>query len=127
MKTLMLLLLSLPAWANHVDVSAVRVHENTMVVSGSGLGYVQRATLGGKVVRAIPAGSELVIACRKLDRAPCINERWIPGQYALKLFRQGRIKPVAQFPVAITGLEKQNRPIPPEVIMPRPVTGSGTE
>lgn len=127
MKAFILLLLSFPAWANHVEVSAVRVHENTMVVSGSGLGFVQRATLGGQAVRAIPAGSELVIACRKLDRAPCKAERWIPGNYALKLFRKGKLKPVAQSAVAITGLENQNRPVPPEVIMPRPATGSGTE
>ena len=127
MKTLILLLLSFPAWANHVEIASVRVHENTMVVSGAGLGYVHRATLGGKVVKAIPAGSELVIACRRLDRPPCINERWIPGNYTLKLFKSGKVTPVLKYPVAITGLEKQNRPVPPEVIMPRPVTGSGAE
>ena len=93
MKTLILLLLSLPAYAAHKpDISAVRVHENTMVVSGSSLAWVHHATLGGKVVRAIPAGSELVIACRKLDRAPCANERWIPGTYTLKLFKAGKAR-----------------------------------
>ena len=127
MKAFILLLLSFPAWANHVEVSAVRVHENTMVVSGSGLGFVQRATLGGQAVRAIPAGSELVIACRRLDKAPCANSRWIPGNFTLKLFKANKVTPVVKYPVVITGLEKQNRPTPPEVIMPRPVTGSGAE
>lgn len=125
MKALILLLLALPAMAAHKpDISAVRVHENTMVVSGSALGWVHHATLGGKVVRAIPAGSEMVIACRKLDTAPCKAERWIPGTYTLKLFKQGKVKPVAGYPVTITGLEKQDRPIQPEVIMPTPVGGN---
>lgn len=124
MKALILLLLSLPAYAAHKpDISAVRVHENTMVVSGSSLAWVHHATLGGKVVLAIPAGSELVIACRKLDRAPCANERWIPGTYTLRLFKQGKVRPVAVYPVTITGLEYQDRPVPPEVIMPNPANG----
>ena len=125
MKTLVLFLLSLPAMAAHKpDISAVRVHENTMVISGAALGWVHHATLGGKVVRAIPAGSELVIACRKLDRAPCKDERWIPGTYTLKLFKQGKVRPIAVYPVTITGMEKQDRPVPPEVIMPTPVGGN---
>ena len=124
MKALILLLLSLPAYAAHKpDISAVRVHENTMVVSGASLAWVHHATLGGKVVLAIPAGSELVIACRKLDKAPCANERWIPGTYTLRLYKQGKVRPIATYPVTITGLEKQDRPIPPEVIMPNPANG----
>ena len=125
MRALILFLLSLPAYAAHKpDISAVRVHENTMVVSGSALGWVHHATLGGKVVLAIPAGSELVIACRKLDRAPCKAERWIPGTYTMKLFKQGKVKPIAAYPVTITGLEKQDRPTPPETIMPQPAGGN---
>lgn len=127
MKALILFLLSLPAWANHVEISAVRVHENTMVLSGVGFGSVQRATLGNKVVQVMPAGAELVIACRKLNSPPCANERWIPGNFTLKLFKANKVTPVVKYPVVITGLEKQIRPTPPEVIMPRPVTGSGTE
>ena len=121
MKALILFLLALPAYAAHKpDINAVRVHENTMVISGSALAWVHHATLGGKAVRAIHAGSELVIACRKLDKAPCQAERWIPGTYTLKLFKAGKARPIAVYPVTITGLEKQDRPIPPEVIMPRP-------
>ena len=63
MKALILFLLALPAYAAHKpDISAVRVHENTMVVSGSALAWVHHATLGGKAVRSFPAGSELVIS-----------------------------------------------------------------
>lgn len=125
MKALILFFLALPAMAAHKpDISAVRVHENTMVVSGSSLAWVHHATLGGKVVRAIPAGSELVIACRKLDRAPCKAERWIPGTYTLKLFKRGKARPVAVYPVTITGLEQQDRPTPPETIMPQPAGGN---
>ena len=121
MRALILSILSLPAYAAHTpDISAVRVHENSMVVSGSALGWVHHATLGGKVVLSMPVGAELVIACRKLDRAPCKAERWMPGTYTLKLFKQGKAKPVATYPVTITGLEKQDRPEPPETIMPQP-------
>ena len=124
MKTLILFLLSLPAYAAHKpDISAVRVHENTMVVSGAALGWVHHATLGGKVVRAIPAGSELVIACRELDRAPCKAERWIPGTYTLRLFKRGKVRPVAVYPVTITVLEYQDRPETLPVIMPNPANG----
>ena len=122
MKTLILFLLTFPAWANHSpDISAVRVHENTMVVSGAGLHKAQRATLGGQVVRVMPAASELVIFCRRLDKAPCANGRWIPGSYSLKLFKAGKVKPLVSYPVTITGLERQDRPVPPETIMPSPV------
>lgn len=122
MKTLILFLLALPAYANHaVDISVVRAHENTMVVSGSSLHKVHRATLGGQVVRVMPAASELVIYCRKLDKAPCANDRWIPGTYTLRLFKAGKVKPLTTYPVTITGLEKQDRPVPPETIMPMPV------
>ena len=124
MKALILFLLALPAYAAHTpDISAVRVHENTMVVSGSALGRVHHATLGGRVVRVMPAGAELVISCRKLDRAPCQAERWIPGTYTLKLYKLGKARPMTAYPVTITGLERQDRPTPPETIMPTPVGG----
>jgi hypothetical protein len=124
MKALILFLLTFPAWANHThDISAVRVHENTMVVSGSNLYKAHRATLGGQVVRVMPAASELVIYCRRLDKAPCADGRWIPGNYALKLFKPGKVKPLVSYPVTITGLERQDRPVPPETITPSPVGG----
>lgn len=124
MKYLILFLLSLPAMAAHKpDISVVLVHENTMVVSGSALAWVHHATLGGKVVRAIPAGSELVIACRRFDKPPCKAERWIPGTYTLKLYKQGKVRPIAVYPVTITGQEKQDRPDTLPVIMPNPAGG----
>ena len=119
MKAFILLLLSFPAWANHVEVSAVRVHENTMVVRGANLWKVQRATLGGKAVKTTMGGVDLVVSCRKLDKVPCANGRWKPGVYTLRLFKAG--KALVAYPVTITGLEKQDRPTPPETIMPSPV------
>lgn len=45
MKTIILFLLALPSYAAHTpDISAVRAHENTMVVSGSVLERQDRPT-----------------------------------------------------------------------------------
>lgn len=121
MKLLILFLLSFPVFAGpNIEISQIRIHENTMVVSGKNLYKIQRATIGDKPIKVFPAGVDLVLYCKNVNKFPCFNQRWIPGNYNLKLFKNTQ-RVALSYPVVIIGKEFQERPIPPETIMPSPV------
>lgn len=120
MKYLILFLLSLPAYG--AEIQSVRVGVNTMLITGTGLYKIAKAQLGKKPVVVMPVtDSQAVIYCKNLAKAPCANERWLPGNYLLKLYRKGRSLPYLKFQVVVTGQEFIDRPEPPEVIPPTPV------
>lgn len=124
MKYILLFLLSFPIFANHnIEISSIRVQENTMLVRGKGLLEIQKATLGNKPV-GIMQGVDIVLFCKNLNKNPCENQRWIPGTYTLKLFKYGKKVAAIKYPVTITGNEVGEKlPILP-VIPPRPVDRS---
>ena len=108
MKYLILLLLSLPAYAAQVDVDSVRVGEGTLLVKGSALYKVDAARFGGKAM-GVMYGNDLVVFCRNLNKAPCSEGRFVPGTYTLKLMKKSRA--LAKIPVTVTGDEVIQNPV----------------
>lgn len=82
------------------EIESVSIGTNTMLVQGSGLANIQRATLARKPVKFLPVSDESVVLY-------CKCERWPVGAQRLRLFKPLR---KLQFDVTVTGQELSGQP-----------------
>lgn len=92
------------------EIESVSIGTNTMLVQGSGLANIQRATLARKPVKILPVSDEQIVVY-------CKCEYWPVGAQRLRLFKPLR---KLQFDVTVTGQERNNQPLPPPDERPKP-------
>lgn len=92
------------------EIEAVKVGTNTMLVQGSGLSNIQRATLARKPIKILPVSDEQVVVYCKCDR-------WPVGAQRLRLFKPLR---KLTFDVTVTGQEVSRQPELPPSERPQP-------
>lgn len=82
------------------EIESVSIGTNTMLVQGSGLSNVQRATLARKPIKILPISDKQVVVY-------CKCERWPVGAQRLRLFKPlGKL----QFDITVTGQELNDQP-----------------
>ena len=103
MKSLNIIILTFLTFnglAHAAEIEAVSIGTNTMLVQGSGLANIQRATLARKPVKILPVTDESVVLY-------CLCEHWPVGTRRLRLFKPLR---KLQVDVTVTGQELSNQP-----------------
>jgi hypothetical protein len=110
MITLLLFSLSIQA----AEIDSVEVGPNTMLITGNGLGNVQRATLARKPIGLLPGRDDYLIVY-------CKCERWPTGVKRLKL-----VAPLykLKIDVTVTGQEVDRQPELPPSEKPKPANNS---
>ncbi len=92
------------------EIESVSIGTNTLLVQGSGLSNIHRATLARKPVKFLPVSDKSVVLY-------CKCARWPVGVQRLRLFKPMR---KLQVDVTITGQEVSRQPELPPSERPQP-------